>query len=85
MNYTKSNDLSYQDKPEDWLNSALIMTRALGLILKDKEGVIVDIVGDINPEIANGAKKLMVFSEGDQIKVEPFSDNIEEGTLIWVH
>ncbi len=38
MNYTRPLHLEQDDLPIDWLASSLTFARALGLILKEKEG-----------------------------------------------
>jgi hypothetical protein len=85
MNYTNANNPDYQDKPEDWLNSSLIFARTLGLILKDGEGIIVDIVGDAKFQLDETVKKVVVFSREGQIVVTECEEDLEEGQFVRVH
>jgi hypothetical protein len=85
MNYTNANDPDYQDKPEDWLNSSLIFARTLGLILKDGEGIIVDIVGDAKFPSNRAVEKVIVFSRDRQIVVTECEEDLEEGQFVRVH
>jgi len=84
MNYTNPNDLTYQDTPEDWLNSALIFTRALSLFLKENEGIVVDIKGDAKFQLDDSVKKVIVFKSEKMIRVIPCDDDVEEGTMTWI-
>ena len=85
MNYTRPNDSNHKDRPEDWLSSALIFASALGTMLDDNIGVVVDIKGDmgISDIVPNDAKQLLVFSREGQISIDVFKDEgVEEGTLV---
>lgn len=85
-NYTKPHDDNHEDSPQDWLNSALTFARALGLILKETEGVIVDVSGDMQFE--GNPQKLIVFKKDNMIRIvaaDEQADNVPEGTLIWMH
>jgi hypothetical protein len=66
--------------PQDLINASLIFARALGLILKNGEGIVVDVVGDINlgPEI----KKVIVFEYNDQVHIYKCEEDLEEGTAV---
>jgi len=46
VNYTRPNDPDHVDDPKDWLNANLIFARALGQVLEEGSGVVVDIKGD---------------------------------------
>ena len=85
MNYTKPQDPNYEDSPQDWLNSALIFTRALSLILKETEGVLVNIAGDVDLEDKT-IKQVIVYKENDQIHILPYEGETElaEGTMVWM-
>jgi hypothetical protein len=85
MNYTNANNPDYRDKPEDWLNYSLIFARTLGLILKDGEGIIVDIVGDAKFQLDETVKKVVVFSREGQIVVTECEEDLEEGQFVRVH
>ena len=85
MNYTNPNDPDYQDKPEDWLNSALIFTRALCLLLKESEGIIVELKGDAKFSFNENIKKVIVYHQNGMIHVIEHSEEGHEGQLVWMH
>ena len=85
MNYTNANDPDYQDKPEDWLNSSLIFARTLSLILREGEGLVVDIVGDAKFQLDESVKKVIVFSREGQIVVTECEEDLTEGQFVMVH
>jgi hypothetical protein len=85
MNYTNANDPDYQDRPEDWLNSSLIFARTLSLILREGEGLVVDIVGDAKFQLDETVKKVIVFSREGQIVVTECEEDLNEGQFVMVH
>jgi hypothetical protein len=85
MNYTNANDPKYQDKPEDWLNSSLIFARTLSLILREGEGLVVDVVGDAKFHLDESVQKVIVFSREGQIVVTECEEDLEEGQFVRVH
>lgn len=78
MNYTKPNNLDYSDKPEDWLNSSLIFTRALSLILEENTGIVVEVVGDMKNPINSESNKVVVFYKDNMIHI----DNVQDESLV---
>jgi hypothetical protein len=83
-NYTRPNDPDHQDDPQDWLSGALIFGRALSLMLRDREGIVVDISGDAVLSTDPDAKKVIVFSEDSKINILPCYEEFEEGQMIWM-
>ena len=84
MNYTNSNDLEYKDTPEDWLNSALIFTRALSFLLNENEGIVVDIKGDAKFMPDKNISKVVVFKRNSQIVIDECDKSVIEGTMCFI-
>jgi hypothetical protein len=80
MNYTRPEDENHEDDPREWLNTALIFTRALSLLLEEKEGIVVDIQGDAYNPVGD-SRKVIVFRENEMLYIEDFEKNLVEGTL----
>ena len=59
-NYTNPEQAGQGQNPQDLLNASLIFARALGLILKDSEGIVVDTKGDI--KLREDVKKVIGHS-----------------------
>ena len=64
----------------DVLNASLLFARALGLIFKDNEGIVVNVMGDVN--LGDDAKKVIVFKQNDQIHIFRCDEDIEEGIAV---
>jgi hypothetical protein len=64
----------------DVLNASLLFARALGLIFKDNEGIVVNVMGDVN--LGDDAKKVIVFKQNDQIHIFRCDEDIEEGMAV---
>jgi len=71
---------SLEMKKTELINASLVFARALGLTLKDKEGVVVDAVGDI--VFPDGIKKVIVFKLDDQIHIYKCDEDLPEGTVV---
>jgi hypothetical protein len=82
MNYTKPNS-DIVDTPEDWLNSALIFTRTLSLILEENTGIVVEIKGDMVNPINTKSNRVVVFSKNNMIHIDDIQDeDLKEGDFI---
>lgn len=84
-NYTHPNDKDYVDSKEDYLYMCLTFTRALGLLLKPDEGIIVEATNDIKHFVKS--KNILVYKKGNQIALECSDkfDTFDDGQLIWLH
>jgi hypothetical protein len=80
VNYTNPENAGEGQNPQDLINASLIFARALGLILKDGEGIVVDVVGDIN--LGEEVKKVIVFEYKDQVHIYKCEEDLEEGTAV---
>lgn len=79
-NYTNPEQEGLAQNPQDLINASLIFARALGLILKEGEGIVVDIKGDIN--LGEDVKKVIVFEYQDQVHIYKCEEDLEEGTAV---
>lgn len=79
-NYTNPEQASQGQNPQDLINASLIFARALGLILKEGEGIVVDIKGDIN--LGEDVKKVIVFEYQNQVHIYKCEEDLEEGTAV---
>lgn len=82
MNYTRPNDPEHVDKPEDWLHGGLIFAKALSLILREGQGIVVDMVGDMVVPGHPESKKVLVYYLNSMIHIEPTSLDYEEGDCL---
>ena len=80
VNYTNPKQAGEGQNPQDLINASLIFARALGLILKNGEGIVVDVVGNIN--LGPGIKKVIVFEYNDQVHIYKCDEDLEEGTAV---
>jgi hypothetical protein len=79
-NYTNPEQAGEGQNPQDLINASLIFARALGLILNDGEGIVVDIVGDIN--LGEEVKKVIVFEHDNQVHIYKCEEDLKEGTPV---
>lgn len=68
--------------PQNWYNAAIIFAKALGFMLEEGHGIIVDlnenltIVGDEN------VKKIIVFKKDGSVHIGPVDQDIPEGSFV---
>ena len=79
-NYTNPEQAGQGQNPQDLINASLIFARALGLILKEGEGIVVDIKGDIN--LGEDVKKVIVLEYQNQVHIYKCDEDLEEGTAV---
>ena len=79
-NYTNPEQAGQLQNPQDLLNASLIFARALGLILNEGEGIVVDIVGDMN--LGEEVKKVIVFEHENQVHIYKCDEDIPEGNAV---
>lgn len=85
-NYTKPNDDNY-DNSQDWLSSALIFASALGNILKENEGIVVKLEGDmkLGLEDLKDCDTVIVYSKDNQINLVEGDSDLKAGQMVWFH
>ena len=79
-NYTNPEQSGQEQNPQDLLNASLIFARALGLILNEGEGIVVDITGDV--VLGNDVNKVIVFKKEEQVHIFKFEEDLQEGTMV---
>ena len=80
QNYTNPEQAGEGQNQQDLINASLIFARALGLIFRDDEGIVVDINGDVN--LGEGVKKVIVFKQDNQVHIYRCDEDVEEGTAV---
>ena len=79
-NHLKPNEDGYQDNPKDLLNASLIFARALGLIMKEGEGIVIDVAGEV--DLGDDIKKVIVFEYQNQVHIYKCEEDLPEGTVV---
>jgi hypothetical protein len=79
-NFTNPEQAGQLQNPQDLLNASLIFARALGLILNEGEGIVVDIVGEMN--LGEDVKKVIVFEHENQVHIYKCEEDLPEGSAV---
>jgi hypothetical protein len=79
-NYTNPEQSGQAQNPQDLLNASLIFAKALGLILNEGEGIVVDITGDV--VLGDDVNKVIVFKKDEQVHIFKFEEDLPEGTMV---
>ena len=75
-NYTNPEQAGQEQNPQDLLNASMLFARALGLIFKEDEGIVVDVNGDV--KLGDDVKKVIVFRQNNQIHIFKCDEDVEE-------
>lgn len=65
---------------EESLNASILFAKALSFILKNGEGIVVDIIDGMN--FNQDVKKVIVFKFSDRIHIYKCDEDIKEGTVV---
>ena len=79
-NTTNTEGAGQGQQAQDLINASLIFARALGFILQEGEGIVVDVTGEIN--LGDDVKKVIVFKKDEQVHIYRCDEDIEEGTAV---
>jgi hypothetical protein len=82
-NYTQPEDPDHEDDPEEWLSSSLIFAKALGKILREHEGIVIKLEGDMKilwPTV----DKVIVANYDGMIHVINCEEDVKDGQLVWL-
>ena len=77
-------DLDEVNEPEDRLAIMLIFSTALHNMLKENEGIVVKIEGDMNISGIN-CKNVIVYRRDGMVRINEADDDLEAGRLVWMH
>lgn len=72
MNYTRPKDPNHEDTSQDWLMGAIAFTRALSLLTKPDEGIIIKAVGELEEYFKDSL--LFIFNNGTQMQIASVKD-----------
>lgn len=72
-------ELGTDANTQDLINASQIFGRALGLIFEDREGIVIDVFGNIKLEDTN---KVLVYKMDNQIHIMKCEQDIPDGTTV---
>jgi hypothetical protein len=75
-NYTNPEQAGQEQNPQDLLNASMLFARALGLIFKENEGIVVDVKNDV--KLGEDVNKVIVFRQNEQIHIFKCEEDVEE-------
>lgn len=78
-NYTNPEKSGQEQNPQDLVNALLIFANALGLILKEGQGIVIDVKGDV--DLPN-TKKVIVYKNQERVHITECKDDVPEGSIV---
>ena len=76
-NTTETNQIQH-----DWYKAAMIFAKALGLILDEDQGIIVDLNDTTKIPELDDVNKVIVFRKDNQVHIAPCTEDIAEGETV---
>ena len=76
-NTTETNQIQ-----QDWYKAARIFAKALGLILDEDQGIIVDLNDTTKIPELDEVNKVIVFRKDNQVHIAPCTEDIAEGETV---
>lgn len=67
---------------QDWYKAAMIFAKALGLILDEDQGIIVDLNDTTKIPELDDVNKVIVFRKDNQVHIAPCTEDIAEGETV---
>jgi hypothetical protein len=67
-----------------WMVPALIFAKALGNILEENQGIVVDLNENTKIVGYEELTKVIVYKKEEQIHIGPCEEDIEEGTVLQI-
>jgi hypothetical protein len=64
------------------MNASLLFSKALSLILDDKQGIVVDVQPDSGVDMGENTNKVVIYRLENQIHVQNLEMDIQEGTVV---
>lgn len=76
-NTTETNQIQ-----QDWYKAAMIFAKALGLILDEDQGIIVDLNETTKIPELDDVNKVIIFRKDNQVHIAPCTEDIAEGETV---
>ena len=76
-NTTETNQIQ-----QDWYKAAMIFAKALGLILDEDQGIIIDLNDTTKIPELDDVNKVIVFRKDNQVHIAPCTEDIAEGETV---
>jgi|688.fasta_scaffold18066_17 hypothetical protein len=71
------------NSPEiDWMVPALIFAKALGIVMEENQGMVVDLSENMLIDGHEDIKKVIVYRKDEQVHIAPCEEDIPEGGVI---
>lgn len=67
---------------QDLMNASVLFSKALSLVLDDKQGIVVDVNPDSGVNMGDNTTKVVIYRLDDQIHVQNLEMDIQEGTIV---
>jgi hypothetical protein len=73
---------STEENQKDWYKASMIFAKALGIILEEEQGIIVDLDDTLAIPGIDDVNKVIIFKKENQVHIAPCDDDIPQGSTV---
>ncbi len=67
---------STEENQKDWYKASMIFAKALGIILEEEQGIIIDLNDNLSIPGMDGINKVIIFRKENQVHISPCDEDI---------
>jgi len=67
-----------------WMVPALIFAKALGIILDEGQGIVIDLTENTKISGHENVEKVIVYRKDEQVHIAPCEDPLEQGSILTI-
>ena len=67
-----------------WMVPALIFAKALGIIMDEGQGIVIDLNENIRITGHEDVTKVIVYRKDEQVHIAPCEDNLDQGSVVTI-
>lgn len=79
-NINSENEIIVDSEKQNLINTTQLVSRALGMILEELEGIVVDVLGDVKFE--EEIQKVLIYKYKNEIHITKCLEDLVDGTTI---
>ena len=73
---------STEENQKDWYKASMIFAKALGIILEEEQGIIVDLDDTLAIPGIDDVNKVIIFKKENQVHIAPCDDDSPQGSTV---
>lgn len=67
-----------------WMVPALIFAKALGIIMDEGQGIVIDLNDNTKIQGHDDVNKVIVYRKDEQVHIAPCEDQLDQGSIVTI-